>query len=114
MRLPSNWPATAVAREAKRQLTGIIEKEFADSRLFVIKDPRIPRLLLLWVELLQDLGIAPIVIIPFRNPIGSGGVIGTTRSSLAASSYAPLHLLLSGNGTDEQDNSSRLSVTITC
>jgi hypothetical protein len=69
MPLRSNWPATAVAREAKRQLTRIIEKQFADSGLFVVKDPRISRLLPLWVELLQALGIAPIAVIPFRNPL---------------------------------------------
>jgi hypothetical protein len=69
MPLPDNWPATAVAQEAKRQLTSIIEKEFVDSSLFVVKDPRISRLLPLWVELLQDLEIAPIVVIPFRNPL---------------------------------------------
>jgi hypothetical protein len=67
--LRSDWPATAVAQAAKRQLTRIIEKEFADSSLFVVKDPRISRLLPLWVELLQDLGIAPVIVIPFRNPL---------------------------------------------
>jgi hypothetical protein len=69
MPLRSNWAATAVAQEAKRRLIGIIEKEFADSNLFVVKDPRISRLLPLWVELLRDLGIALIVVIPFRNPL---------------------------------------------
>jgi hypothetical protein len=67
--LPIDWLATDAAREAKRHLTSIIQREFADSRFFVVKDPRIWRLLPLWVELLHDLGIAPIVVIPFRNPL---------------------------------------------
>jgi hypothetical protein len=67
--LPIDWLATDAAREARRQLTSAIQTEFADSSFFVVKDPRIWRLLPLWVELLQDLGIAPIVLIPFRNPL---------------------------------------------
>jgi hypothetical protein len=67
--LPIDWLATNVAREAKRQLTNVIQREFVDSRFFAVKDPRIWRLLPLWVELLQDLGIARIVVIPFRNPL---------------------------------------------
>jgi hypothetical protein len=67
--LPVDWLATDAAREAKRQLTSVIQREFADSRFFVVKDNRIWRLLPLWVGLLQDFGIAPIVVIPFRNPL---------------------------------------------
>ena len=69
--LPVDWLATGVAREAKRQLSGVIQREFANSRFFVVKDNRIWRLLSLWAGLLQDLGIAPIVVIPFRNPLES-------------------------------------------
>jgi len=81
--LPIDWLVTDAAREARRQLTGAIQREFADSRFFVVKDPRIWRLLPLWVELLQDLGIAPIVLIPFRNPL-------ETAASLAQRDRIPL------------------------
>jgi hypothetical protein len=67
--LPVDWLATNAAREAKRRLTNIIQREFADSRFFVVKDPRMWRVLPLWIELLEDLGISPIVVIPFRNPL---------------------------------------------
>jgi hypothetical protein len=67
--LPPGWLATDAAREAKRRLAGVINEDFSDSRLFVVKDPRIARLLPLWIELLEDLGIAPMVVIPFRNPL---------------------------------------------
>jgi hypothetical protein len=69
MPLRIDWLATPAARDAKRQLDRAIKNEFADSRLFVVKDPRIARLLPLWIELLRDLNIAPIVVIPFRNPL---------------------------------------------
>jgi len=67
--LPQGWQATESARQAKRKLADEVAKEFVDSRAFVAKDPRITRLLPLWLELLDDLGIDPLVVIPFRNPM---------------------------------------------
>jgi hypothetical protein len=69
MPLPNGWLASRAACDARYRLADIIRKEFADSRLFVVKDPRIARVLPLWVGLLEELGIAPAVIIPFRNPL---------------------------------------------
>jgi hypothetical protein len=67
--LPAGWLSTGFARDAKFRLTDLIEGEFGDSRLFVVKDPRICRLLPLWIEVLNELDIEPIVVIPFRNPL---------------------------------------------
>jgi hypothetical protein len=67
--LPADWRATNAAREAKRRLANVIQREFAGSRLFVVKDPRFWRFLPLWVELLAELGISPVVVLPFRNPL---------------------------------------------
>lgn len=71
--LRADWLTTGVARDVKKELADRIQSEFAASRLFVVKDPRIARLLPLWLELLHDLGIAPIVVIPFRNPLEVAG-----------------------------------------
>jgi hypothetical protein len=81
--LRAGWLATEAAHEAKRRLAGIINEQFADSRLFVIKDPRISRLLPLWLELLRDLGIAVSVVVPFRNPL-------EVAASLAQRDQVPL------------------------
>lgn len=67
--LRADWLTTGFARDAKSRLADLIQSEFSGSRLFVVKDPRISRLLPLWMELLSDLDIAPIVVIPFRNPL---------------------------------------------
>jgi hypothetical protein len=66
--LPQNWLGTEIAQQARRKLADEIRREFAGSRAFVAKDPRITRLLPLWLVLLDDLGFEPIVVIPFRNP----------------------------------------------
>jgi hypothetical protein len=65
----TDWLATGAAQHAKRELANLIESEFSGSRIFVVKDPRISHLLPLWVELLQNLNIAPIIVVPFRNPL---------------------------------------------
>lgn len=67
--LPDGWQETDAAREAKRAIRDHIVKEFADSRVFVVKDPRVTRVLPLWLEALDELSIEPIIVIPFRNPI---------------------------------------------
>ncbi len=67
--LPASWLASTFARQARLQLADMINAEFAASRLFVVKDPRISRILPLWLELLDDLDIEAVVVIPFRNPL---------------------------------------------
>src|SRR5688572_19606070 len=66
--LPQGWLTTEFARQAKRKLADEITREFGGGRAFVAKDPRITRLLPLWLVILDDLGVEPIVVIPFRNP----------------------------------------------
>src|SRR5436190_24368529 len=53
--LPQNWIQSGAAHAAKLELTKEIEKEFSASLLFVVKDPRIGRLLPLWLSLLDEL-----------------------------------------------------------
>jgi hypothetical protein len=67
--LAGGWMETSVAREAKLRIIAEIEEDFADSALFVVKDPRLVHLLPLWLEILDELAIEPIVVIPFRNPL---------------------------------------------
>jgi hypothetical protein len=67
--LSENWIDTGFARLARERLRELIEAEFQASRLFVVKDPRISKLLPLWVELLDEIGIDIVVVVPFRNPL---------------------------------------------
>lgn len=47
----------------------LIEEEFADAPLFVMKDPRISLLFPLWHEALQQAGIKTLCVLPIRNPL---------------------------------------------
>jgi hypothetical protein len=67
--LPDDWVNTSFARLARERLAGLIESEFADSSLFVVKDPRLSKLLPLWVELLAEIDVDIVVVMPFRNPL---------------------------------------------
>jgi len=67
--LPADWLTSTFAQQARLQLADMINAEFAASRLFVVKDPRVSRILPLWLELLDDLDIETVVVIPFRNPL---------------------------------------------
>jgi hypothetical protein len=67
--LPEDWMRTKPAQQAMRELTDEIERDFAESDLFVVKDPRISLLLPLWLTALDGLSIEPIIVIPVRNPL---------------------------------------------
>jgi len=67
--LPDGWRETDAARAAKHAIREHIDREFADSRIFVVKDPRAMRVLSLWLEVFDELSVEPVIVIPFRNPI---------------------------------------------
>jgi hypothetical protein len=67
--LPAGWLETSAAQDGKRRLAQLLIRDFADSPACVVKDPRIARLLPLWLDLLDDIDKRPVVIIAFRNPL---------------------------------------------
>lgn len=84
--LPDNWIDTAFARLARERLIELIESEFADSSLFVIKDPRMAKFLQLWVELLAEIDVDIVVVMPFRNPLEVAASLDKRDHSPLASS----------------------------
>jgi GT2 family glycosyltransferase len=67
--LPERWTQTKATQQAMLELAEEIKSNFADGDFFVVKDPRISRLLPLWLRLLDDMAIGPIVVVPVRNPL---------------------------------------------
>ena len=47
----------------------ILRSDFGDSRLFVLKDPRMCRLVPFWRSVLNEFGAARCFIIPVRHPL---------------------------------------------
>lgn len=66
--LPPNWMAHQAARAARNEIIELVQREFAQSEKWAVKDPRICRFLPLWREALGDLGQSMNVLLMVRHP----------------------------------------------
>lgn len=66
--LPANWIAHDAARAARNEIIELVQREFAQSNKWAVKDPRICRFLPLWREALGDLGQTMNVLLMARHP----------------------------------------------
>jgi hypothetical protein len=64
-----DWYTSPAAADFKERVLGVLRHDFAHSRLFVIKDPRVCRFFPFWRDVLEEFGAAPAVVIPVRNPL---------------------------------------------
>ena len=65
---PKGWYRSPVADEFRERAETLVQGEFGSSRLFVLKDPRMCRLLEFWIEIVGACGARPLVVSPIRNP----------------------------------------------
>ena len=65
----AGWYTAPIADEYRERAQAILREEFGGSRLFVMKDPRICRLLKFWVEAIAVFGAELRVLSPIRNPL---------------------------------------------
>lgn len=65
---PRDWYLSPVADEFRERAREAVQRDFGSSRLFVLKDPRLCRLLEFWFEIISDSGAQPVVVSPIRNP----------------------------------------------
>jgi hypothetical protein len=68
-----NWYASSAIEEFYKRAQIALRNEFGASPLFVLKDPRICRLLNFWIEAVRRFGATPVVVIPIRNPVEVAG-----------------------------------------
>jgi hypothetical protein len=66
--LPENWQQTPAAAEFRARAAAFVAREFGSSKLFVLKDPRICRILPALTAAIESLGIIVKVVVPYRNP----------------------------------------------
>jgi hypothetical protein len=64
--LPRHWQAAESTQAIRTELAGLLRRDFRDSTLWAVKDPRMCRLLPLWLEILADLQCAPRFIVVHR------------------------------------------------
>lgn len=66
--LPAEWQTSEAARVASAEILEVIMRDFAQSPVWAIKDPRICRFLPLWIAATKQLGINPVVLFVARRP----------------------------------------------
>ena len=66
--LQEKWWQKSYVNNHKKEAISIIEKEFKGPVMFAIKDPRLSRLLPLWIEIFSEIKLIPNVVITIRNP----------------------------------------------
>ncbi|TDK50902.1 hypothetical protein [Antarcticimicrobium luteum] len=68
-RFPATWFASPKADEFLEQTVEAIEAEYGRSHLFVMKDPRLCRLMPFWQRALSDAGCRPVYACIHRHPL---------------------------------------------
>ena len=63
------WYASPAATGFRERARETLRREFGDSRLFVLKDPRTCRLLPFWIDAAAAFGARLLVVSPIRNPL---------------------------------------------
>lgn len=63
------WASSPVAQGFRERAIALLAREFGDSPLFALKDPRICRLPQFWMQVLEAFGAAPCFAMPIRNPL---------------------------------------------
>ncbi len=63
------WFDSPKADQFKEEAIATLTAEFGGSRLFVVKDPRICRVLPFWLEVMREMDVRPLVCLPIRNPL---------------------------------------------
>jgi hypothetical protein len=67
--LPESWFHSAEALAFVHELAAAVKQDYADAALFVVKDPRMCRLMPLWRMVLAEVGAQASFVIPLRNPL---------------------------------------------
>ena len=80
----AGWYASPVAGKFREQAQILLKEEYGDSLLFVLKDPRICRLLEFWKEEIEKFGAEVRVVSPIRNPLDVASSL-ETRDGIAPS-----------------------------
>jgi hypothetical protein len=69
LELNPGWIRSPKAEEFREEALAVLQEEFGSSRLFVLKDPRICRLVPFWLDVLEEADARPLIVSPVRNPL---------------------------------------------
>ena len=67
--LPANWTGSSAARQATQDLLDVARADFGAHATWGLKDPRLCRLLPLWIPIFEKVRTEPVFIVAWRNPM---------------------------------------------
>lgn len=68
-RLDPRWYQSAEAQFFRNRLKDIVESEYGEAPLLVVKDPRLCRFLPFFLSVLEDMAVAPVALFSIRDPL---------------------------------------------
>lgn len=66
--LPNEWWLSPLATSFRNRIISVLRRDFCNPSLWLIKDPRMCRLLPLWYEVLRELACQPLFVLALRSP----------------------------------------------
>ena len=66
--LPAGWLTSPAAERCRKRILELVEHDCKDIDVWGLKDPRLCRLLPLWIPIIESLGAKPYILHLFRNP----------------------------------------------
>ena len=100
-RFNPDWFRSVAKNAFKARACEILERDFSDSSLFVLKDPRLCRLLPFWLEVIGEFDAEPACVLPLRNPLEIAASLKKRNSFSPPKSHMLWlrHVLDAENGT---------------
>lgn len=68
-RFPPSWYRSAAESKRRKQMVELLREEYGGSPLFVLKDPRMCRLVPFWLGVFAELDATPSFVLVVRNPL---------------------------------------------
>ena len=85
--IPDEWYQTAQAASFIEELVDAVLEEYESATPFVVKDPRMCRLMPIWREVFDRLRVKPYFFLPLRSPLEVAHSLGQRNSFPIAYSY---------------------------
>lgn len=66
--LPNRWWHSPLATPFRNKIISVLRRDFSNQPIWLIKDPRMCRLLPMWHEVLRELACQPLFVLSLRSP----------------------------------------------
>ncbi|MBY8937810.1 sulfotransferase [Pseudomonas fluorescens] len=86
--MPERWLEHPATQTAYEELIALVRREYSDQMLWIIKEPRMCRIVPLWLRVLESLDIAPRALLVTRHP---DEVVSSVARMVGEEQWGPKH-----------------------